>query len=250
MRILLIEDQRELAAVLADGLKDSGFAVDTVRTIREACEATVLAAYDMILIDRKLPDGDGLDFLRKQRRLGSSTAAIVITATMPDVDDRVEGLNAGADDYVLKPVLIDELVARIRAVLRRPARSLAPVLQAGNVELDLTTRQVFVAGSRIHVPRREVGLIELLMRRFGRVVAKAALEESLYSFDEEVSPNAIEVAVYRLRTYLAKSGATVTIRTVRGTGYVLEEDVRSAEGAGPADHALQFAVSVGVRDRE
>ena len=142
MRILLIEDQRELAAVMADGLKDSGFAVDTVRTIAEASEATLLAAYDIILIDRKLPDGDGLDFLRKERRLGSSTPAIVITATMPEVDDRVEGLNAGADDYVLKPVLIDELVARIRAVLRRPASSLDPVLHAGNVELDLTTRQV------------------------------------------------------------------------------------------------------------
>ena len=142
MRILLIEDQRELAAVLAEGLKDSGFAVDTVRTMGEASEAAVLAAYDIILVDRKLPDGDGLDWLRKQRRLGSSTPAIVITATMPDVYDRIEGLNAGADDYVLKPVLIDELVARIRAVLRRPARSLDPVLRAGNVELDLTTRQV------------------------------------------------------------------------------------------------------------
>ena len=111
-------------------------------------------------------------------------------------------------------------------------------------------RQVFVAGSRIHVPRREVGLIELLMRRFGRVVAKVALEESVSGFDEEVSPNAIEVAVYRLRTYLAKAGATVTIRTVRGMGYILEADARSKEIAGAADLRLQLAETVGIRDRE
>jgi DNA-binding response OmpR family regulator len=228
MRILLIEDQRELAAVLADGLKDSGFAVDTARTVAEACEAVALAPYDMILVDRKLPDGDGLDWVRRQRRLGSSTPVIVITATMPDVDDRIEGLNAGADDYVLKPVLIDELVARIRAVLRRPRTAFLPVLNAGNIALDLTSRQVSIGGLPVHIPRREVGLIELLMRRFGRVVPRAALEESLYSFDDEVSPNAIEVAVYRLRTHLARSGATVTIRTVRGMGYALEEDTRPA----------------------
>jgi DNA-binding response OmpR family regulator len=151
----------------------------------------------------------------------------VITATMPDVDARIEGLNAGADDYVLKPVLIEELVARIRAILRRPAAALHPVLHAGNVAFDLTSRQVFVAGRPVHIPRREAGLIELLIRRIGRVVPRAALEESLYSFDDEVSPNAIEVAVYRLRTLLAKAGATVAIRTVRGMGYMLEEDNRA-----------------------
>jgi len=240
MRILLIEDQRDLAAVLADGLRYSGFAVDTARTMDEASEAAVVAPYDMILVDRKLPDGDGLDWVRKQRRVGSSTPVIVITATMPDVDDGIEGLNAGADDYVLKPVLIDELVARIRAVLRRPATALNPILNVGNIALDLTNRQVSVGGCPVHIPRREVGLIELLMRRFGRVVPRTALEESLYSFDDEVSPNAIEVAVYRLRTHLSRSGATVTIRTVRGMGYVLEEETRP-HGENAAPRVLQPA---------
>ena len=241
MRILLIEDQRDLAAVMADGLKDSGFVVDGARTIEEASSAVLLASYDMILVDRRLPDGDGLDWVKKQRRLGSSTPIIVITATMPEVDDRIEGLNAGADDYVLKPVLLDELVARIRAVLRRPAGTLGPVLRAGNVELDLTSRQVAIGGAAIHIPRREIGLIEVLMRRFGRVTPRAALEASLYSFDDEVSPNAMEVAVYRLRTHLAKSGATVTIRTVRGMGYILEEDAGRDRIGDSAKRTLQVA---------
>jgi DNA-binding response OmpR family regulator len=241
MRILLIEDQRDLAAVMADGLKDSGFVVDGARTIEDASGAVLLASYDMILVDRQLPDGDGLDWVKKQRRLGSSTPIIVITATMPEVDDRIEGLNAGADDYVLKPVLLDELVARIRAVLRRPAGTLGPVLRAGNVELDLTSRQVAIAGAAIHIPRREIGLIEVLMRRFGRVTPRAALEASLYSFDDEVSPNAMEVAVYRLRTHLSKSGATVTIRTVRGIGYILEEDAGRERIDGSAERTLQVA---------
>lgn len=241
MRILLIEDQRDLAAVMADGLKDSGFVVDGARTIEEASSAVLLASYDMILVDRRLPDGDGLDWVKKQRRLGSSTPIIVITATMPEVDDRIEGLNAGADDYVLKPVLLDELVARIRAVLRRPAGTLGPVLRAGNVELDLTSRQVAIGGAAIHIPRREIGLIEVLMRRFGRVTPRAALEASLYSFDDEVSPNAMEVAVYRLRTHLARSGATVTIRTVRGMGYILEEDTGRDRIDGSAKRTLQVA---------
>jgi DNA-binding response OmpR family regulator len=241
MRILLIEDQRDLAAVMADGLKDRGFVVDGARTIEEASGAVLLASYDMILVDRRLPDGDGLDWVKKQRRLGSSTPIIVITATMPEVDDRIEGLNAGADDYVLKPVLLDELVARIRAVLRRPAGTLGPVLRAGNVELDLTSRQVAIGGAAIHIPRREIGLIEVLMRRFGRVTPRAALEASLYSFDDEVSPNAMEVAVYRLRTHLARSGATVTIRTVRGMGYILEEDAGRDRIDGSAKRTLQVA---------
>jgi DNA-binding response OmpR family regulator len=241
MRILLIEDQRDLAAVMADGLKDSGFVVDGARTIEDASSAVLLASYDMILVDRQLPDGDGLDWVKKQRRLGSSTPIIVITATMPEVDDRIEGLNAGADDYVLKPVLLDELVARIRAVLRRPAGTIGPVLRAGNVELDLTSRQVAIGGAAIHIPRREIGLIEVLMRRFGRVTPRAALEASLYSFDDEVSPNAMEVAVYRLRTHLSKSGATVTIRTVRGMGYILEEDAGRERTDGSAERTLQVA---------
>lgn len=224
MRILIVEDNRACAGCIGDRLRDEGFVVDHVMGLEDATDAVSVAPYDAILVDRMLPDGDGLDWVRGQRRAGSTAPILIITAECDAVDHRVEGLNAGADDYLLKPVPLDELVARIRAVLRRPVSTLDPVLRAGNVEFDPANREVRVAGKTLRMPRRETCIFEMLIRRVGKTVTKSVLEEGLYSFEDEVSSNAIEVGIYRLRGQLMGSGASAKVRTVRGTGYVLEAD--------------------------
>lgn len=223
MRILVVEDQPRLADVIVDMLKSNGYVADVATTLEEADDSVAVTRYEAILLDRGLPDGDGLGWLRRQRKAGSCIPVIVMTAERPEVNDRVEGLDAGADDYIVKPFVAAEFVARLRAVLRRPRSALEPVLRAGNLEFDPGSRQVWVNTTEVHVPRREACLLEVLLRRFGRVVPKTVLEESLYSFDDEVSPNAIEVGVYRLRAHLQNAGATVAIRTARGVGYALQD---------------------------
>ncbi len=162
------------------------------------------------------------DWLRRRRSDGWLVPALILTAEMDSVDDRVEGLNAGADDYILKPVNMDELIARLRAVLRRPPDALDPVLRAGNIEFDSASRQVWIDGKSLKMPRREISLLEVFMRRPERVVPRIVLEESLFSYDDEVSSNALEVGIYRLRHHLTKAQASVVIRTDRGLGYALE----------------------------
>lgn len=222
MRILVVDDNRACAECIGEYLRDAGFVVDHVEDLEAATDSISVAAYDAILVDRMLPDGDGLDWVRSRRRAGSTVPMLIITAERDEVDHRVEGLNAGADDYILKPASLDELVARIRAVLRRPAAVLDPVLRAGNVEFDPANREVRVAGKPLRMPRRETCIFEMLIRRVGKTVTKSVLEEGLYSFEDEVSSNAIEVGIYRLRGQLMGSNATAKVRTVRGTGYVLE----------------------------
>ena len=244
MRVLLVEDELKVASVIVDMLKINGFVADAVTTLEDATESAAVARYDAVLLDRKLPDGDGLDWLRSQRRNGWSVPALILTAEMDSVDDRIEGLNAGADDYILKPANMDELIARLRAVLRRPPEALGPVLRAGNVEFDPAGRQVWIAGRSIKIPRREIGLLELFMRRPGRVITRVALEESLFSYDDEVSSNALEVGIYRLRSHLTKAEANVAIRTDRGIGYVLEVASGSPDTA-PQNGDVEPSESVG-----
>jgi DNA-binding response OmpR family regulator len=224
MRVLIVDVDRACTKSIADALRGKGFVVDTVRTIDAARDATGVAPYDAILTERVLPDGDGLDWVREQRRAGSTAPILIVTAERGAVWHRVEGLNAGADDYILKPIPMDELVARIRAVLRRPASTLGSVLRAGNVEFDSVIREVRIAGKRMRLPRRETCILEMLIRRAGKTVTKGVLEEGLYSFEDDVSSNAIEVGIYRLRSHLQGAGATAKVRTVRGTGYVLESE--------------------------
>lgn len=221
MRVLLIEDMQAVALMIEDALIDDGFVVDVAGSLEEAAAATGCVPYDVVLLDRKLPDGDGLNWLRTSRRGGFSCPAIIMTA-MADVNDRIEGLNGGADDYLAKPFIIGELIARIRAILRRPPSIQDTRLRVGNLEFDTASRQVWIEGSEIRIPRRDLCLLEVLIRRFDRVVTRGALEQSLYSFNDEVSSNAIEVGVYRLRAHLAEGGARIRVRTVRGVGYVLE----------------------------
>ncbi len=220
MRLLLVEDNPRLAGLIRDGLQGQGFAVDWCGTIAGTEAALQVNDYDLLLLDLGLPDGDGLELLRHVRRRKDTTPILILTAR-GGLDDRVNGLDAGADDYLVKPFQIPELAARCRALMRRPGAALGTILACGNVMLDTAERSITIATTPVEAPPREVDLLEHLLRRAGHVVAKAALENSLYAMDAEVTPNALEAVVSRLRKRLAAAGADVTIRTVHGVGYAL-----------------------------
>lgn len=220
MRMLLVEDNARLASLIREGLDRQGFAVDWCETVHGAEHALLINDYDLMLVDLGLPDGDGLDLVRKLRQRHDTMPILVLTAR-GGLNDRVLGLDAGADDYLVKPFQIPELAARCRALLRRPGAFLGTGLTAGNVVLQCAERTVAVAGVAIESTPREVDLLECLLRRAGQVVAKPALEGAIYSMDAEVTPNALEACVSRLRKRLASAEADVQIRTVHGVGYVL-----------------------------
>jgi two-component system response regulator TctD len=178
--------------------------------------------YDGLVLDLGLPDGDGLSLLRRLRAQGSAMPVLVLTARDAP-EDRVIGLDAGADDYLIKPFHMPELVARVRALLRRPGATFGIVLTLGNLVLDTTTRRVQVDGAVVALSVRETTLLEHLLRHQLNVVSREVLEQSLYSFESQLGSNAIEVLVHRLRRKLADSTANLCIHTVRGVGYVLTE---------------------------
>lgn len=221
MRALLIEDEGELAALVASAAHGIGLAVDAVESLEDARAALAAVEYDLVVLDLGLPDGDGVSLLRDLRAGGNPVPVLVLTAR-DGRDDRVAGLDAGADDYVLKPFHMAELLARLKALLRRPRGPLAMRLEVGNVFFDTVHRRVEVAGRPIVLARRELALLELLMRRAGRVLTREAIEEHLYGFEEEVGPNATEVNVHRVRKKLAAAGANAEIHTLRGVGYLME----------------------------
>lgn len=223
MRLLLVEDQPDIAALTAAALHRRGFVVDVAETLGDADIFFKDGQYDAILLDRQLPDGDGLSWLKRTRRGGSTVPALIMTAAKQLVNDRIEGLEAGADDYVLKPVDGDELVARVRALLRRPSAMQSEEITFANMAFDVTNRELRVENDLVKLSPRELALLESLIRRAGRVVTKGAIENLLYSFDQEVTQNAIEVAIYRLRSRLTKAGAAATVHTVRGVGYMLQD---------------------------
>ena len=179
MRLLVVEDDEPLAAALSGSLRSAGFAVDTFDLIADAREAIDGFAYDALILDRRLPDGDGLDLVTCLRASGRTTPVLMLTAR-DATEDRVAGLDRGADDYMVKPFELTELLARVRALLRRPGAALGVVLQAGDISLETAAKEVHVGGRPLQLSRREIGLLEELMRSLGRVVPKAALEERLY----------------------------------------------------------------------
>jgi DNA-binding response OmpR family regulator len=193
MRLLIVEDNEKLAALMAKLLTENLYSVDTVATIDEARSAIALVDYDLILLDLSLPDGDGGEVLRGLRRQGQATRILVATARA-DVVQRVETLNDGADDYLVKPFALDELLARIKALLRRPSETAQAELVAGRLNLDTASLTLRVAGKVTPLPRRELGVLITLLRNHGRLVPRRKLEEAVYSFDNEVTPNAIEAA--------------------------------------------------------
>ncbi|MBB5745196.1 response regulator transcription factor [Brevundimonas variabilis] len=214
-----------LGALLSEGLIRDGFVVDWRQNLRDAEEAVGSATYDLILLDLGLPDGDGLDWVKTLRRSSVSTPILVLTAR-GGLNDRVTGLDAGADDYLVKPFEASELAARCRAILRRPGQRITPVLTVGELAFDVASRQASCRDTQIELSRRESDLLELLMRRAGTVVTRAALEESLYAFNEPVTPNAVEAAVSRLRRKLDDAGCDGMLHTVRGLGYLMKDVTR------------------------
>ena len=223
MRLLVVEDNPKLSVLLAGLLSDGGFVVDAVKTAGDARTALDIVEYDAVLLDLALPDGDGFHVLQELRHKGRSTPVLVITARA-DVVDRVRTLNAGADDYLVKPFSMEELLARTRALLRRPPDSVGAVLIAGNLALDTTRVAVSVAGEPMDLPRREFSVLHALLVHRGRVLRREKLEQSIYSFDDVVTPNAIEASMSRLRRRLQTAGATITITSMRGIGYILAEN--------------------------
>src|SRR6185437_6090320 len=226
MRLLIAEDEARIVEVLRTALGRAGFAVDAVETVSAARAALPLAAYDAVILDLGLPDGDGLVLLTELQRDGNRIPVLVLTAR-DAVEARVTGLDAGADDYLVKPFATAELIARLKALLRRPGQALGTVLEAGNVVFDSIGRDVRVGAAVLTLPRQELAILEHLMRRFGRVVPKAVLEEKLYGIDDELGSNAIPVHVHHLRRKLAQAHATQEIHTVRGIGYLLADKAAS-----------------------
>jgi DNA-binding response OmpR family regulator len=222
MRLLIVEDEARIAELLEGALRKAGFAVDKASSCADAREALTLNAYDIAVLDLGLPDGDGMNLLDEVRACGNQIPILVLTAR-DAVEDRVGGLDAGADDYLVKPFAMAELIARAKALLRRPGGALGTTLSAGNLVFDSIGRDVQIGGRPLVLPRREIAIVEHLLRRLDRVVPKAVLEEKLYGFEDELDSNAIPVHVHHLRRRLADAGATVEIHTVRGIGYILTE---------------------------
>ncbi|AGH97433.1 response regulator transcription factor [Micavibrio aeruginosavorus] len=222
MRLLLIEDDELLSQFIAAGLHQAGYESDCAFTADEALALVRTQSYDLIITDLGLPDQDGLTLLKKIREHNKNIPVLILTARQ-GVDDKVKGLDLGADDYLPKPFEMPELTARVRALLRRPAQALDAVITVGNLALDTNAHTASVINSPMKLTRREIDLLEQLMRNNGKVVSKELIESRLYSYGEQGSSNSIEVLVHRLRKKLDDAGADVQIATLRGLGYVLAE---------------------------
>ncbi len=219
MRILLIEDDTMIGKAVHRGLAQAGFTVDWVTDGRSAELALANGVYDLAILDLGLPKKDGMAILTSLRGLGNSMPVLIASAR-DTVQDRIAGLEAGADDYVLKPFDLDELVARVRALLRRHAGSGSPILKCGALTLDPVRKVVLRDGEVVELSAKEFSVLETLMQRPGAVLSRQQLEESVYGWGEEVGSNAIEVHLHHLRKKLGSG----SIRNVRGVGYRVSED--------------------------
>ena len=222
MRILLVEDEAEMAAALSSALRRYDMVVDHMPTLADAEEAISAVVHGAVLLDRRLPDGDGLTLIAKLRARAGGVPIIMLTAR-GELADRIAGLDGGADDYLTKPFAVEELLARLRAVLRRPAGVQPDVLKAGRLSFDFGHREASIDGEPLELPRRELLVLETLLRRMGRTVIRSALEEAVYNFEDAVQSNALDTHVSRLRRKLADAGAGVEIHGIRGVGYLLRQ---------------------------
>ena len=216
MRLLLVEDDPMIGAAAQQGLRQEGHTVDWARDGREAELAIANGIYDLVVLDLGLPRRDGLSLLRALRAKGEKVPVLIVTAR-DAVSDRIAGLDAGADDYLVKPFDLDELAARVRAVLRRRSGRADTLLRVGDLEIDAAARQVRWKGRDIALSAREYALLEALADRPGAYLTRAQLEERLYGWDEEIASNAVEVHIHALRRKLDPA----LIRNVRGMGYTL-----------------------------
>jgi DNA-binding response OmpR family regulator len=218
MRILLVEDEIDMATALTAALSRHDIVVDHAPSLEIAEEACRSDVHDAVLLDRKLPDGDGLSLIPFLRRERAGLPVIVLSA-LGSPEHRVAGLDYGADDYLAKPFSTDELLARLRAVMRRPAQMGESTVSVGQLRFSLTERQAEVAGKPLDLTRRELLALEILVRRSGRTVSRSALEEAVYGYDDEIASNSLDSHISRLRNKLSGSG--VEIHGIRGLGYLL-----------------------------
>ena len=220
MRILIVEDDVVLARGLARILEAEGYAVDAVKSGEQALLAVTQERFDLVILDVGLPGMDGFEALRRLRAAAERMPVLLLTAR-DAVDDRVRGLDLGGDDYVAKPFAMSELAARVRALIRRSQSQVGPKVVHGPLVLDTVARRAYLAGAPLELAAREWAVLEVLLARADRIVSKEAIFQAVANWGEELSPNAIEVYVSRLRAKLEPAG--VRIRTVRGFGYMLEE---------------------------
>lgn len=217
MRVLLVEDTTGLGEAVRDQIHEDGHAIDWVTSLRFAETSMLNTTYDLILLDLMLPDGNGFSFLKKLRKAGSSTPVIILTAR-DQVSNRIEGLNAGADDYLIKPFDLSELSARVSAVARRYRGNPNPLVKIGHLEVDLNEHRLKSKGQSIELTAREWAVLEGFFQRPGTLLSRSQLEDRLYQFGAEIESNTIEVYISRLRKKLGREA----IVTVRNMGYRLE----------------------------
>jgi len=221
MKILIIEDEAKTGNYLKQGLTEAGFVADLVRDGIDGAHLALTEAYDLVVLDVMLPGMDGWRVLQEIRRAGRELPVLFLTAR-DHVDDRVKGLESGADDYLVKPFAFSELLARVRTLLRRGKITEAEVLRAADLELDLRRRRVTRAGKRIDLTAKEFALLELLLRRQGEVLPRSLIASQVWDMNFDSDTNVIEVAVRRLRSKMDDEFEPKLIKTVRGMGYVLE----------------------------
>lgn len=221
MRILLVEDEPEMADALASALRRQGIVMDSAPDLSTAREAIASEVHDAVLIDRQLPDGDGLTLIPLLHSGGRYTPAIVISA-LGSSKDRVTGLDEGADDYLPKPFEVEELLARIRAVRRRSPDKLARHTSFGRLVFDLETREARVGSLVLELTRKDIQILECLLRRPGRTVLKGVLEDAIYAFDDEIASNSLEANVSRLRKKLSDANSGLEVHNIRGVGYFIK----------------------------
>jgi DNA-binding response OmpR family regulator len=223
MRILLVEDEKKVASFIKRGLEEEGYAVDVASEGEQGLEMALARVHDLIVLDIRLPKMDGPRVLKDLRREQVMTPVLLLTVRAT-IEEKVLGLDAGADDYLTKPFAMDELVARVHALLRRPSAILSQIFTAGDISFDAVSREARVGDAPLPLSPREAGALEQLLRRSGKVVPKAIMEEGLYGIEDDISSNSVEVLIHRLRKKLTAAGAGAAVHTVRGVGYMILPD--------------------------
>ena len=223
MKVLVVEDEKQIADFVKKGLAEQGFLVEHCAHGDEAMERMLTQAYDAVVLDIMLPGRDGLSILKQFRKKGHTTPVILLTARS-ELDERVEGLNTGADDYLTKPFYVEELVARLHAVTRRSSDEQMSLLQAGDLTVNLITREVRVSGKPVRLTAREFSLLEYMVRNPGRVFTRTQMLEHVWGYDFDPNTNLVDVHIQRLRKKLSPDKETSLIETIRGVGYRVRKD--------------------------